>query len=74
MMLQAKGKHYFYMQMKKEKTKLYSDEDLESAENIVPIEIRHMAFIVLSQYINTLTVLALEEVTNYYNFEALGEV
>jgi len=48
-----------------------------SLDNIilsVPLELRHMTFIVLSQYINNLTVLAQEEVTNYYNFEVIGEV
>mgnify|MGYP004503227327 CR=1 FL=1 len=54
--------------------KFAKENDLDNIILIVPIEIRHMAFIVLSQYINTLTVLALEEVTNYYNFEVIGEV
>ncbi len=54
--------------------KFAKENDLDNIVLIVPIEIRHMAFIVLSQYINTLTVLALEEVTNYYNFEVIGEV
>lgn len=50
------------------------DNDLDNIILVVPIEIRHMAFIVLSQYINTLTVLAQEEITTYYNFEIIGEV
>lgn len=54
--------------------KFAKENNLDNIVLIVPIEIRHMAFIVLSQYINTLTVLALEEVTNYYNFEVIGEV
>ncbi len=54
--------------------KFADDNNLENIVLVVPIEIRHMAFIVLSQYINTLTVLAQEEVTNYYNFEIIGEV
>ena len=54
--------------------KFAKENNLDNIVLIVPIEIRHMAFTVLSQYINTLTVLALEEVTNYYNFEVIGEV
>lgn len=54
--------------------KFAKENDIENIVLIVPLEIRHMVFIVLSQYINTLTVLAQEEVTNYYNFEIIGEV
>lgn len=54
--------------------KFAQENNLENIILVVPIEIRHMVFIVLSQYINTLTVLAQEEVTNYYNFEIIGEV
>ena len=41
---------------------------------IVPMEVRHMIFMIFSQYINNLTVLAREEVTNYYNYETLAEI
>ncbi len=54
--------------------KFAKDNELDNIILSVPIEIRHMTFIVLSQYINTLTVLAQEEVTNYYNYEVIGEV
>lgn len=54
--------------------KFAKENDLDNIILIVPIEIRHMTFIVLSQYINNLTVLAQEEVTNYYNFEVIYEV
>lgn len=54
--------------------KFAKENNLDNIILSVPIEVRHMAFIVLSQYINTLTVLAQEEVTNYYNFEVIGEV
>lgn len=54
--------------------KFAKENNLDNIILTVPIEIRHMAFIVLSQYINTLAVLAQEEVTNYYNFEVIGEV
>ena len=54
--------------------KFAKENELDNIVLVVPIEIRHMTFIVLSQYINTLTVLAQEEVTNYYNFEIIGEV
>lgn len=54
--------------------KFAKENNLDNIILSVPIEIRHMVFIVLSQYINTLTVLAQEEVTNYYNFEVIGEV
>ena len=54
--------------------KFAKENNLDNVILSVPIEVRHMAFIVLSQYINNLTVLAQEEVTNYYNFEVIGEV
>ncbi|MBR1942691.1 FHIPEP family type III secretion protein [bacterium] len=54
--------------------KFAKENNLDNIILYVPMEIRHMTFIVLSQYINTLTVLAQEEVTNYYNFEIIGEV
>ena len=54
--------------------KFAEENNLDNIVLVVPIEIRHMTFIVLSQYINTLTVMAQEEVTNYYNFEIIGEV
>jgi flagellar biosynthesis protein FlhA len=54
--------------------KFQKDNNLDEIILTVPIEIRHMTFVVLSQYINTLAVLAQEEVTNYYNFEVIGEV
>ena len=54
--------------------KFAKENDIDNIILIVPLEIRHMVYIVLSQYINTLTVLAQEEVTNYYNFEIIGEV
>ena len=41
---------------------------------IVPMEVRHMIFMIFSQYINNLTVLAREEVTNYYNYETIAEI
>ena len=54
--------------------KFAKENGIENIILVVPIEIRHMTFVVLSQYINDLTVLAQEEVTNYYNFEIIGEV
>lgn len=54
--------------------KFAKENNLDNIILSVPLEVRHMTFIVLSQYINTLTVLAQEEVTNYYNFELIGEV
>lgn len=54
--------------------KFAKENNLDQIILAVPMEVRHMAFIVLSQYINTLAVLAQEEVTNYYNFETIGEV
>lgn len=54
--------------------KFAKENALDNIVLSVPIEVRHMTFIVLSQYINNLTVLAQEEVTNCYNFEVIGEV
>lgn len=48
--------------------------ELENILLVVPMEVRHMIFLVFSQYINNLTVLAKEEVTNYYNFETIAEI
>ncbi|MBQ3310985.1 FHIPEP family type III secretion protein [bacterium] len=50
------------------------DNNLDNIVLAVPIEVRHMVYIILSQYINTLTVLAQEEITSFYNFEVIGEV
>ena len=62
------------LEYEEEALKFAKENNLDNIILSVPIEIRHMVFIVLSQYINTLTVLAQEEVTNYYNFEVIGEV
>ena len=48
--------------------------NLDNIILIVPMEVRHMIFMIFSQYLNNLTVLAREEVTNYYNYETLAEI
>lgn len=48
--------------------------NLDNIILIVPMEVRHMIFMIFSQYLNNLTVLAREEVTNYYNYETIAEI
>ena len=54
--------------------KVAEKQGMDNIILIVPMEVRHMIFMIFSQYINNLTVLAREEVTNYYNFESIAEV
>ena len=54
--------------------KVAEKQGMDNIILIVPMEVRHMIFMIFSQYINKLTVLAREEVTNYYNFESIAEV
>jgi len=54
--------------------KTASNLNLDNIILIVPMEVRHMIFMIFSQYINNLTVLAREEVTNYYNYETIAEL
>ncbi|MBR1908305.1 flagellar biosynthesis protein FlhA [bacterium] len=54
--------------------KTASELNLDNIILIVPMEVRHMIFMIFSQYINNLTVLAREEVTNYYNYETIAEI
>ncbi len=52
--------------------KLTKKNELEKTILLVPMEIRHMTFIVLSQYIPDLAVLAVEELTNNsYSFDVI---
>ncbi len=57
--------------------KLYKLAKKDETDNIilvVPMEIRHLVFNTFSKYFNNLVVLAIEEVTNYYEFVNIGEV
>lgn len=48
--------------------------DLNNIVIIVPIEIRHMFFMILSQFISNIRVIAREEITNDYSLEILDEI
>ena len=54
--------------------KVAKKENLDEIVLVVPMEVRHMIFMIFSQYMNNISVLAREEVTNYYNFESIAEV
>ena len=54
--------------------KVAEKENLDEIVLVVPMEVRHMIFMIFSQYMNNISVLAREEVTNYYNFESIAEV
>ena len=54
--------------------KIAKKENLDEIVLVVPMEVRHMIFMIFSQYMNNISVLAREEVTNYYNFESIAEV
>ena len=54
--------------------KIAEKENLDEIILVVPMEVRHMIFMIFSQYMNNISVLAREEVTNYYNFESIAEV
>ena len=40
----------------------------------VPIDIRHMVFVILSEFVQNLTVLALEELVSDYNIKFIGKI
>lgn len=48
--------------------------DLSSLVVLVPIEIRHMFFMIMSQFITNIKVIAKEEVANEYTIEIMDEV
>lgn len=48
--------------------------DLGNIVIITPLEIRHLTFIILSQFISNIKVIAREEVSNDYTIEVLDEV
>lgn len=48
--------------------------DLSNLVILVPIEIRHMFFMILSQFIANIRVIAREEITNGYTIEILDEI
>lgn len=52
--------------------KAVKTNNIDSIILVVPMEVRHMLFAVLSQYINNLTVLSKEEVTNFYTYETVA--
>lgn len=55
------------------KAKIY-DLDVANLVILAPIEIRHMLFMILSQFIINIKVLAKEEVANDYTIEILDEI
>lgn len=55
------------------KVKSYS-MDLNNFAIIVPLEVRHMTFMILSQFIYNIKVLAREEITNDYTVEIIDEI
>lgn len=48
--------------------------DLNSLVVLTPMEVRHMTFVMLSQFINSVKVIAREEVTNEYVIEIIDEI
>ena len=54
--------------------KLYKSKKLENPILVVPLDIRHMCFIILSEFIQNLTVLAYEELVGDYNIKFVGKV
>lgn len=48
--------------------------DMDNVVILVPIEIRHMTFMILSQFISNIRVIAKEEVANNYTIEILDEI
>lgn len=56
------------------KTVKTNDLTIENLVILAPIEIRHMLFVVLSQFISSIKVIAREEVATDYTVEIIGEV
>lgn len=50
------------------------DLDMNNIIVLAPLDVRHMAFIILSQFINNIKVLAKEEITNEFTIEIFDEV
>lgn len=50
------------------------DFELNNFVILAPIEIRHMLFMVLSQFISTIKVIAKEEIANEYTIEIIDEI
>lgn len=48
--------------------------DINNLIILAPIEVRHMTFVILSQFINNIKVLAREEIINDYTIEVIDEV
>jgi len=48
--------------------------DLSNLVIFAPIEVRHMAFLMLSQFIHNIKVVAKEEITNEYTIEIIDEI
>lgn len=51
-----------------------NDLDLNNLIIFTPIEVRHMTFIMLAQFINNIKVIAKEEITNEYVIEIIDEI
>lgn len=50
------------------------DFDLNNLVILVPLQVRHMFFMIFSQFISNIRVIAREEITNDYTIEVLDEV
>ena len=48
--------------------------DIANVVVLVPIEIRHMFFLILSQFISNIRVISKEEIANNYTIEILDEI
>lgn len=48
--------------------------DFNNLVILTPVDVRHIMFMVLSQYISNIRVIAKEEITNEYTVEVLGEI
>lgn len=55
------------------KTKQYNS-DLSNLVILAPLEVRHMLFMILSQFISNIRVIAKEEIANDYTVEVLDEI
>lgn len=56
------------------KTAKANNMDVSSVVVLVPIEVRHMFFMILSQFITNIKVVAKEEIANDYTIEVIDEI
>ena len=54
--------------------KLVKSKKISNPVIVVPLDIRHMLFVILSEFVPDLTVLANEEMVSDYNIKFIGKV